>query len=113
MSEHIDPFLTPFPQAVAAVAQRAVASGATVVPPDPALQQFRLAPAEAVARVSSHLAALWRDPSRPDAVVWCLSGDPGCGLEAEELAALLERSLHIDVATAIVHDGVRLSLIHI
>lgn len=88
-------FLLPFPAAVTAAVEGAVAAGASVVLPEPSLSDFRRAPLGHLGKISETLRELWRT-STSSRVVWCVVGSRSAGLDAFEVPAILGRYLHLD-----------------
>lgn len=97
MRDDLRAFLAPFPARVVVAAEQAAEHGASVVPSDPALAEFRRAPEACLHAVSARADDLWRTMPVPGRVVWCLTGTTSAGLDAFELPAVFGRRLHLDL----------------
>lgn len=96
MSEAVVSFLTAFPAEAVAAAHAAIDSGAATVIIDRVdTRQFLRHPGAALQFIRAELDRLTLSPPRAASVVWCYHGDAVHGLEADELAAVLGRVLHL------------------
>ena len=93
LTTHLSEFLRPFSADVVTEVSSLAKRSSVIVTGDE-LRHFRLEPQANLARLAASLEAELQ-PVAPERIIWCQTGDVGNGLDSDELAAILGRSLSI------------------